>query len=140
MQLSLPFRASEVIQDSEVHFVSEVSPDGEALANLTSLRAFASNFTVRGTTSLLHKQKLHHKCAFWLHVFVWEGFLPTPCQIFARFFRPDRSCARRISRRLCRHIVGTGVLDCPSGQCPYNEKTIENKEPRGLVSCGSFVV
>ena len=32
-------RASEVICDSEVHFVSEVSPNGEVMANLTSLRA-----------------------------------------------------------------------------------------------------
>ena len=30
-------RASEVIFDSEVHFVSEVSPCGEVKANLTSL-------------------------------------------------------------------------------------------------------
>ena len=35
-QLNLPLRASEVIFDSEVHFVSEVSPKGE-VANLTSL-------------------------------------------------------------------------------------------------------
>ena len=30
-------RASEAICDSEVHFVSEVSPNGEVMANLTSL-------------------------------------------------------------------------------------------------------
>ena len=30
LKISLPIRASEVIFDSEVHFVSEVSPDGEA--------------------------------------------------------------------------------------------------------------
>ena len=53
LKLSLPLRASEVIFDSEVHFVSEVSPIGEVMANLTSLRAFASNFTVYNTTSLL---------------------------------------------------------------------------------------
>ena len=38
-------RASEAICDSEVHFVSEVSPDGEAWANLTSL-VRSTNFTV----------------------------------------------------------------------------------------------
>ena len=31
--------ASEVISDSEVHFVSEVSPAAKCWANLTSLRA-----------------------------------------------------------------------------------------------------
>jgi len=30
----LPLRASEVIFDSEVHFVSEVSPDGEVMGKL----------------------------------------------------------------------------------------------------------
>ena len=50
LKLSLPLRASEVIFDSEVHFVSEVSPDGEAQsckatrANLTSL-VRSTNFT-----------------------------------------------------------------------------------------------
>ena len=33
-QLSLPLRASEVILDSEVHFVSEVSPTGEVMGKL----------------------------------------------------------------------------------------------------------
>ncbi len=33
-KLSLPLRASEVIFDSEVHFVSEVSPDGEVTGKL----------------------------------------------------------------------------------------------------------
>ena len=33
-QLSLPLRASEVIFDSEVHFVSEVSPNGEVMGKL----------------------------------------------------------------------------------------------------------
>ena len=37
-QLNLPLRASEVILDSEVHFVSEVLPNGK-VANLTSLGA-----------------------------------------------------------------------------------------------------
>ena len=36
--------ASEVIFDSEVHFVSEVSPVGEVVANLTSL-VRSINFT-----------------------------------------------------------------------------------------------
>ena len=40
-------RASEVIFDSEVHFVSEVSPDGEVWANLTSL-VRSTNFTAYG--------------------------------------------------------------------------------------------
>jgi len=39
----LPLRASEVTNGSEVHFVSEVSPDGE-VANLTSLLKI-KNFT-----------------------------------------------------------------------------------------------
>jgi hypothetical protein len=34
LKLSLPLRASEVIHDSEVHFVSEVSPDGEVMDKL----------------------------------------------------------------------------------------------------------
>ena len=34
LKLSLPLRASEVILDSEVHFVSEVSPDGEVMGKL----------------------------------------------------------------------------------------------------------
>ena len=33
-QQSLSLRASEVIFDSEVHFVSEVSPDGEVMGKL----------------------------------------------------------------------------------------------------------
>ena len=47
LKLSLPSRASEVIFDSEVHFVSEVSPDGEVWANLTSL-VRSTNFTETG--------------------------------------------------------------------------------------------
>ena len=54
-QLSLPHRASEVIFDSEVHFVSEVLPVGK-VANLTSL-VQSTNFTVLRTTSLLPKAK-----------------------------------------------------------------------------------
>ena len=38
LKLSLPLRASEVIFDSEVHFASEVSPNGEVTGKL--------NFTV----------------------------------------------------------------------------------------------
>ena len=34
LKLSLPLRASEVIFDSEVHFVSEVSLDGEVMGKL----------------------------------------------------------------------------------------------------------
>ncbi len=34
LKLSLPLRASEVIFDSEVHFVSEVSPCGEVMGKL----------------------------------------------------------------------------------------------------------
>ena len=34
LKLSLPSRASEVIYDSEVHFVSEVSPNGEVMGKL----------------------------------------------------------------------------------------------------------
>ncbi len=37
LKLSLPSRTNEVIFDSEVHFVSEVSPIGEVRTNLTSL-------------------------------------------------------------------------------------------------------
>ena len=33
-QLSLPLRANEIIYDSEVHFVSEVSPNGEVMGKL----------------------------------------------------------------------------------------------------------
>lgn len=50
-------RASEVIFDSEVHFVSEVSPIGE-VANLTSLEAKPQTSLL--ATSLLRQQKLHH--------------------------------------------------------------------------------
>jgi len=58
----LPFRASEVIFDSEVYFVSEVSPDGEA-ANLTSLLCqqklhCGCNFTLN-FSSKLHKNNRH---------------------------------------------------------------------------------
>ena len=42
-QLNLPLRASEVILDSEVHFVSEVLPNGK-VANFTSL-VHSTNFT-----------------------------------------------------------------------------------------------
>ena len=38
LKLSLPLRASEIIYDSEVHFVSEVSPNGEVMGK--------RNFTV----------------------------------------------------------------------------------------------
>ena len=34
LKLSLPLRASEVICDREVHFVSEVSPCGEVMGKL----------------------------------------------------------------------------------------------------------
>ena len=34
LKLSLPLRASEVIFDSEVHFVSEVLPNGEVVGKL----------------------------------------------------------------------------------------------------------
>ena len=44
-QLSLPFQASEVICDSEVHLVGEVSPDSE-VTNLTSL-VRSTNFTAK---------------------------------------------------------------------------------------------
>ena len=44
LKLSLPQGASEVVFDSEVHFVSEVSPVGEVVANLTSL-VRSKNFT-----------------------------------------------------------------------------------------------
>ncbi|MBO5010386.1 MAG: hypothetical protein J6D20_06825 [Clostridia bacterium] len=37
---------SEFIYDSEAHFVSEVSPDGEVLANLTSL-VRSTDFTAK---------------------------------------------------------------------------------------------
>ena len=50
--LSLPLLASEVICDSEVYFVSEVSPDGEVMGKLNFTAGFASNFTVHSTTSL----------------------------------------------------------------------------------------
>ena len=44
-QLNLPLQASEVILDSEVHFVSEVLPNGK-VANLTSL-VHSTNFTAK---------------------------------------------------------------------------------------------
>jgi hypothetical protein len=57
-QLSLPWRASEVIFDSEVYSVSEVLPDGE-VANLTSLLQ-SKNFTTNEMSNFTFaKQKLH---------------------------------------------------------------------------------
>ena len=72
----MPLRASEVILDSEVLFVSEVLPNGK-VANLTSL-VHSTNFTAYGVprnersrvlggrraTSLLRQQKPHHFPAF----------------------------------------------------------------------------
>ncbi|MBO7196385.1 MAG: hypothetical protein J6V80_03530, partial [Clostridia bacterium] len=52
-QLNLPLRASEVIFDSEVHYVSEVSPNGE-VANLTSL-GHSPNFTACNFTFAIAK-------------------------------------------------------------------------------------
>ncbi len=57
LKLSLPLRASEVIYDSEVHFVSEVSPNGEVVGKLTSL--VQQHELHCKATSLLRKQKLH---------------------------------------------------------------------------------
>ena len=62
LKLSLPLRASEVIYDSEVHFVSEVSPDGEIMGKLNFTRAKVrtspqSNFTfAKAKTSQIEKR------------------------------------------------------------------------------------
>ena len=52
-QLSLPYRASEVIFDSEVHGVSEVLPSAK-WANLTSL-VRSTNFTTCNFTFAIAK-------------------------------------------------------------------------------------
>ena len=57
-QLNLPVRASEVIFDSEVHFVSEVSPIGE-VANLTSLEAKPQTSLCYTQLHFCQRQKLH---------------------------------------------------------------------------------
>ena len=49
LKLSLPLWASEVIFDSEVHFVSEVSPNGEVVGKLNFTFAIAK-------TSLTEKE------------------------------------------------------------------------------------
>ena len=51
-QLSLPLRASEVIFDSEVHIVSEVSPNGEVTGKLNFTFAIAKT-SLPPATSLL---------------------------------------------------------------------------------------
>ena len=58
-QLSLPLRASEIIFDSEVHFVSEVSPNGEAMGKFNFTRAITrtslhSSFTFASTKTSLN--------------------------------------------------------------------------------------
>ena len=73
-------RASEVIFDSEVHFVSEVSPIGE-VANLTSLEA--KHQTSLLATSLLPKAKTS----------------PLPYH-----FRAHRVCNTEITSKSCVHI------------------------------------
>ena len=82
LKLSLPFRASEVIFDSEVHFVSEVSPDGEVMGKLnftasvncaTSLYVIQLHF--RGSENFTNRKKSRHirffaPCVFALSVVI----------------------------------------------------------------------
>ena len=73
LKLSLPQGASEVIFDSEVHFVSEVSPHGEVMGKLNFTRAIARtslhcNFTfATAKTSPTKKEQTRYVLALFCY-------------------------------------------------------------------------